>query len=195
MTFMRTGSSTIKEGKLVIVCGPSGAGKSTLTGKLITETEACMSISATTRPMGPKDVDGKDYFFMTEEIFKAKINDNAFWEYAKVFGNYYGTPRALVLKMLQDGKTVILEIDIQGAIQIFKKYPKAIGILVLPPTMDTLRDRITSRKRDTQEVIEKRLAKAVWEIDQAKQSGFFAHEIINDDIDIAYNAVIKIVNQ
>ena len=78
---------------------------------------------------------------------------------------------------------------------IKEKYPKAIGILVLPPTLDTLRDRITSRKRDTQEEIEKRLAKAVWEIDQGKKSGFFAHEIINNDIDIAYNAVIKIVNQ
>jgi len=192
---MCTESSTIKGGKLVIVCGPSGAGKSTLTKKLIAETGARMSISATTRPMGPNDVDGKDYFFMTKDVFKTEINKNAFWEYAEVFGNYYGTPRASVLNMLQDGETVILEIDIQGAIQVFEKYPDAVGILILPPSLNILRDRITSRKRDTQEVIEKRLAKAAWEIAQAKQSGFFDNEVINKDIDTAYNAIIKIVTQ
>ncbi len=174
-----------KPGKLFVISGPSGAGKSTLVRRAVAATGARVSVSATTRPRSEQEVDGRDYYFMDEAEFIAQVQRGEFLEHAQVFGHYYGTPAGAVDRQLQAGETVILEIDVQGAAQVFTKRPEAVGILIVPPSMDELRRRLVNRRRDAEDVIARRLAKAQWEIEQARSLGGFRYTVVNDDLETA----------
>ena len=183
------------EGTLLVVSGPSGSGKTTLCKIALERTQSQLSISATTRPAGKEEIDGRDYYFLSEEEFVEKIKNNEFLEYARVFDHYYGTPSEAVLKKLRQGQTVVLEIDVQGAAQIFSKFPQARGILILPPSAQELRRRLQGRGRDESEVIDKRLAKAQDEINQAQSSGCYQYSIINDKLEDAIEKLVVLIEK
>ena len=180
-------------GRLFVVSGPSGSGKSTLCRAAVAATDAVLSVSATTRPQSNTEIDGKDYFFLSQDEFKRKIEHNEFLEYAEVFGHYYGTPASAVHELLSQGRTVILEIDVQGAQQVFARFDEAIGVLVLPPGKDELRRRLCSRGRDDEATIERRLNKAQHEIDTARNDSHYTHHIVNDDLEEATEKLIKLI--
>ena len=132
---------------------------------------------------------------MTEEQFLETVNRGGFLEHACVFGHRYGTPAEPVYRLLDSGHTVLLEIDVQGALQVFDKLPDALGIFVMPPSDQELRRRLSSRARDDQQTIEKRLAKAHWEIEQARACGRYTYTVVNDDLDHAVEQVKNIITQ
>jgi len=182
-----------RDGRLFVVSGPSGSGKSTLVREAIRQTNVQLSVSATTRPQGKNEIDGKDYYFLSEKEFTDKIDAEEFLEYARVFDHYYGTPRQPVIEKLNAGQTVLLEIDVQGAAQVFDSFPEAVGILVLPPSDEELHRRLRCRGRDDAETIKKRLAKAQWEIEQARNIKNFKHTLINEDLGEAIKAMIELI--
>lgn len=152
------------KGQLFIVSGPSGVGKGTIAGRLLEEMDITFSVSMTTRAPRPGEVDGVDYYFVTDEEFDKTIAEDGFLEYAGNFGNRYGTPKKQIVDLLNQGKDVLLDIDIQGAINVKKSYPKGVFIFILPPSMTELRKRITGRGTETEESLNKRLGKALEEI-------------------------------
>ncbi|MBN2212506.1 MAG: guanylate kinase [Sedimentisphaerales bacterium] len=180
-------------GQLFVVSGPSGSGKSTLCRAVVGGDDVYLSVSATTRPRGKEEVDGLDYFFVTEEEFRRKIEAGELLEYARIFEHYYGTPMESVLHHLHAGRNVILEIDVQGAVQVFRRYPQAVGILVLPPDDQALRERLLRRGRDDEASINKRLAQAQTEIEQAQKEKHYRHIIVNDDLEQAVAELRRLV--
>lgn len=175
-----------------MVSGPSGVGKGTICRAVISRLpEVCLSISATTRPQADTEVDGRDYFFMTREAFQAGISQGRFLEYAEVFGNYYGTPKDKVDALLAEGKTVFLEIDVQGGRQAKALYPTALLLFILPPDMRALEERLQLRGRDTREIADRRLRESKAEIASAKE--FYEHLMVNDNLDQAIEEVIQII--
>jgi guanylate kinase len=164
----------MEKGLLIVISGPSGAGKGTVIGEFLKRdgenTE--VSVSCTTRPPRGKEVDGVNYFFKTEEEFKSMIENGEFLEYAHVFGKYYGTPKAIVSEKLNAGKNVILEIDVQGAMQIKKNLKDAVLIFILPPSMEELYKRLAGRSTETPELIKKRYNMAKNEIEFAQKYDF-----------------------
>lgn len=184
--------STDRKGKLVIISGPSGVGKSTICKRVVETLDAHLSVSATTRPPGPGETDGVNYTFLTREQFEERIRNDEFLEYARVFGNYYGTPRPPVEKALNEGRVVILEIDVQGALQVKKQKPKAVMIFILPPRTDVLQQRMDTRGRgEDQESKKNRLQTASHEIAAAWQH--YDHMVVNDDLEQAVQEVIAII--
>jgi guanylate kinase len=181
-----------KRNKIVIVSGPSGAGKTSICRRLVKKIDAFLSISATTRPKGPEETDGVDYYFLSKERFQRRIRQGEFFmEYAKVFGNYYGTPKQPVTEALHQGKTVILEIDPQGALQVKRIYRDALMIFVLPPSQTDLARRLTGRSRESQQARKARLNGASNEIAQAREH--YGHMVINDELEQAVDEIIQIV--
>ena len=151
-------------GVLTIVSGFSGVGKGTLINKLLEKYDNyALSVSATTRSMRPGEKEGKSYFFMSVDEFENKIHQNELLEYAKYVDNYYGTPRKYVEEMLENGKDVLLEIEIQGARQVKKLMPEALTIFVMPPSAATLKQRLVGRNTESSDVINERLKRAVIE--------------------------------
>jgi len=181
-----------KEGKVVIVSGPSGVGKSTICKEVVKQlNNAYLSVSVTTRPKAESEVDGEEYWFISKEEFQRRISKSLLLEYAEVFGNLYGTPKDKTDEALQAGKTVILEIDIQGAKQARTIYPEALMIFILAPTQKELAERINSRGRDDTEEAEERLDEAGNEIAAAWQ--YYEHMVINDDLEQAVREVVQII--
>ena len=171
------------QGSLYIISAPSGAGKTSLVKALLERTgQVMVSVSHTTRPMRPGEVDGKDYHFTDVDTFRRMIADNAFLEHAEVFGNFYGTSRSSILDQMGHGIDVILEIDWQGAQQVRSKMPEAISIFVLPPSLEALEKRLRGRNTDSDEVIARRLAEAVSDMGHYQE---FDYLVINDDFDTA----------
>jgi len=193
MNTTTNGTNPTGPGRLFVISGPSGSGKSTLCREALKRTDARLSISVTTRPPGSHETDGKDYYFLSPQEFKEKITANQFLEHAQVFGHFYGTPAEAVLKMLQDGQTVVLEIDVQGAAQVFERYPQARGILIMPPGQESLEERLRQRGRDDDETIKRRLKKAKWEIKQAQAGGHYQHTIVNDELDQAIESMVTLI--
>lgn len=185
--------SNDRTAKLFVVSGPSGSGKSTICREVVKRTDARLGVSATTRTKSDSETDGKDYYFLDEAQFEEKIRNGEFLEYARVFENYYGTPAEPVYRLLDAGETVILEIDVQGAEQVFEKCPDALGVFIEPPGDDELSRRLCERGRDDSETIQKRLAKATWETEKARASGKYAHTIVNDDLENAIGRMIKLI--
>ncbi|WP_350344877.1 guanylate kinase [Proteinivorax tanatarense] len=175
------------QGLLIVLSGPSGAGKGTVCKALLKECPQIQySISATTREPRTGEKEGKSYFFTEKKQFESKIESNQFLEWAKVYDNYYGTPKDFVIKNLKKGKDVILEIDVNGAKQVLKNFPDGTFIFLLPPSLEELSNRINKRGTDSQEVIKKRLASAEGEISEMKN---YNYAVLNDQVE---NAVEKI---
>ena len=184
--------SSSHDGKIIIVSGPSGVGKSTICREVVSRLEnVFLSVSATTRAMSAKEVDGREYWFLTREEFKKRIENGMFFEYAEVFGNLYGTPKDKVDEAIKEGKDVILEIDVQGARNVKRVYPDAEMIFILAPTQKDLAKRLNGRARDEEKVVAERLNGASAEIAAAWQ--FYDHMVINDDLQQAVNEVIQII--
>ena len=179
-------------GKLIIISGPSGVGKSTITRQLIERLdETYLSVSVTTRPQAPSERNGREYWFLSREQFHKRIAEGLFLEYAEVFGNLYGTPRDKTEEALNAGKTVILEIDVQGAKQVKAIYPQATMIFILPPSGKVLAERMGRRGRESGEVAARRLGGAGSEIAAAWQ--YYDHRVINDDLEQALSEVMQII--
>jgi len=170
-----------RKGILIVVSGFSGAGKGTLMKKLISSYDNyALSISMTTRAPRPGEENGREYFFVDKEVFEDKIAQDGLVEYACYCGNYYGTPREYVEKQLEAGKDVILEIEIQGALQIKEKIPTALLLFVMPPNAQELKRRLEGRGTESPEVIAKRLKRACEEAEGIEN---YEHIIINDDLE------------
>lgn len=167
-------------GILIVISGFSGAGKGTLVKELLKNYDNyALSVSMTTRQPRPGETDGKDYFFVTREAFEEKVSQDGFIEYASYCGNCYGTPRDYVEEQLAVGKDVILEIEIQGALQVKKKNPQTLLLFVTPPSGEELKRRLVNRKTETEEVINQRMARAVEESAGIEQYDYL---VINDDL-------------
>jgi len=182
-----------REGKLFIISAPSGAGKTTLCKELLKHfKEIRYSISHTTRQPRPGETDGIDYFFTSEEAFLDGIKNNTWAEWAKVHGNYYGTSIEFLNNALSSGSGVLLDIDFQGTMQILKKYPDAITIFIMPPSIEILRSRLQYRGTETDEVIERRIMNAKQEI---KKKHLYNYIIINDRLTNSKEELFKVINK
>lgn len=187
------GKSNKDHGLLIVLCGPSGVGKSTISRMLAQKLNVTYIVSATTRVKKPGDEVGKVYDHIDHDKFFRRLDNDEFLEYAHVYGDYYGTPKHPALDYLYEGKDVLLEIDVQGALQIRYQYPEALLIFILPPDGPTLRQRLTDRGRDHVEDIEKRFRAARREIQMAKGSRAFDHMVINDSLDRAVDEITKLI--
>lgn len=178
-------------GLLIIISAPSGTGKSTLCRKLISDfPRARYSVSLTTRAPRRGEVQGKDYFFVSRNEFKQKINRDELAEWALVHGHYYGTPKDFLKKNLLRGKDVVLDIDVRGAMKLKKKYPQAVFIFLAPPSFSELERRIKGRKRNSEATIKKRLTNARWEMGRI---GSYDYLVINDRLVDAFTQVKSII--
>lgn len=182
-------------GLLLIISGPSGVGKTTITrGVERSIPGSVFSVSCTTRAKTDADVEGVDYHFIDHDEFQQFIDDDAFLEWADVFGKRYGTRRKWVDEQLSRGRLVILEIDVEGAKQVKAKMPQAFGIFILPPSEDELLRRLHSRKRESEELIAKRFAEAQHEIREAKACDVYDEFLVNENLDDAIAQAIALVN-
>ncbi len=180
----------MKKGKFIVISGPSGVGKGTICKKLFEEINAWYSISSTTRDPREGEVDGVNYFFITKDEFKKKIDEGEFLEYNYYNDNYYGTSKKMVLDKMNEGINVFSEIDVNGAKNIKKIFPDALLIYIAPPSMEELKKRLIGRGTDPIERINQRLAIAEEEM---KQVAFYDHVVINDDLDRATKEVKDII--
>lgn len=180
-----------KKGLLIVVSGPSGAGKGTICKEILDRRDDIfVSISATTRTPRKGEVDGVNYFFHSREKFEKMIEEEAFIEYAEVYNNLYGTPKDYVLEKLNRGENILLEIDIQGALQVKKRYPEGVYIFILPPSMKELKNRIIGRGSETPESLERRFSSAFGEIEFVNQYDYY---IINDEVKSATDVMESII--
>ncbi|NBS95929.1 MAG: guanylate kinase [Betaproteobacteria bacterium] len=179
-------------GSLLIVAAPSGAGKTSLVRHLLqARPKVRLSVSFTTRPPRPGEIDGRDYFFVDQARFEALRDAGQLLEWAVVHGNLYGTSRAWIEAQMDEGNDIVLEIDWQGAAQVMGDFSSAVGIYILPPSMAALRERLIGRGQDAAEVIERRLAAAKTELEQAYR---FQYVIINQDFNAAAAELIAIAD-
>ena len=180
-----------KRGTLVVVSGFSGAGKGTLMNRLLEKYDNyALSISATTRQPRAGERDGEEYFFTTEDEFKKLIKEDKLVEYAKYVCHYYGTPRDYVEQMLEAGKDVILEIEIQGALEIKEKNPETLLLFVVPPSTEELKNRLVTRGTECDEVINKRIERAV---EEAKGMAKYDHILVNEDVERCVDEMDQII--
>lgn len=182
------------DGLLLIISGPSGVGKTTITrGVERSIADSVFSVSCTTRAKTGADVEGVDYHFVTNEEFDELIEEDAFLEWADVFGKRYGTRRRWVDEQLARGRLVILEIDVDGARQVKEKMPEAFGIFILPPSEEELLRRLRARDRESEELIAKRFAEAQHEISVAQSGDVYDRFIVNEDLDHAIQEALDAV--
>ena len=178
-------------GVLIVISGPSGAGKGTICKALLEKhDDIFISISATTRNPRVGEVDGVNYHFLTKEEFKQRIAEDDFLEHAEVYGNYYGTPKSSVEKMLDEGKNVILEIDIQGALKVKEKATDGVFIFILPPSMEELKQRIIKRGSETPESLMTRFKSAYKEINYVSK---YNYAVVNDKVNDAVEKIQSII--
>lgn len=181
----------MSKGTLFIVSGPSGCGKGTVLAEIIKQDNIYYSVSATTRAPRPGEVDGVNYHFLSKDEFEKLIENGGVLEYASYCGNYYGTPKKPVEDMLAEGKNVILEIEVQGALKVMEKCPEAVSVFILPPSLKELRRRLHKRGTETEEVIEKRIGEAAGEISKAVN---YDYVMINGELEIAVSDLLSIIN-
>ncbi len=182
-----------REGLLLVVSGPAGVGKGSINQALIQRnSDIRMSVSATTRAPRPGEINGVHYFFKTEEEFKKMIDEGAFLEYMRVFNtHYYGTPKSFVEQELKEGRSVVLEIDVQGAMRVKAAYPDAVLIFIAPPSMSELKTRLIGRGTESAEAVERRFETAYQELDYVNQ---YDYVVVNDILDLAIARVEHILS-
>ncbi|MCD6363983.1 MAG: guanylate kinase [Synergistetes bacterium] len=179
------------KGKLFVISGPSGAGKGTLRRELFKRVPNLVySVSVTTRKPRAGERNGVDYFFISEEEFEKMKRNGELLEWAQVHGNLYGTPRKFVESKLSEGKSVVLEIDVQGALQVKRSFPEAVLIFILPPSEEELFRRLKKRGTETESEMELRLKNAQWEMNRMD---VYDYAVVNDDIEKASEELVKIV--
>lgn len=179
-----------QKGILIVLSGPSGAGKGTICKALLEKADFWLSVSATTRQPRAGEVEGKNYYFLTKEEFEDRIKKDDFLEYARVYGNYYGTPKSSVIEAIENGKDVILEIDIQGALKVKEAYPGGVFVFILPPSMEELKNRIIQRGSETQESLMTRFKSAYQEINYVSK---YNYAVVNDTVDEAVRKIQAII--
>lgn len=183
-------------GSLIIISGPSGVGKTTICKQLVRRLDAFLSVSATTRPQRDNEVHGQDYYFISLAEFEARLGAGEYLEHAKVYGGqYYGTPAGPVHEALEAGKDVILEIDIEGTLQVARRYPDVVSIYILAPTAAEQQGRLVGRAKDSQEAIVERLSKADGEIRYAYDCGVYRHFLVNRTVDETVDQIVNIVRE
>ena len=180
----------MRKGLLVVVSGPSGAGKGTICQALLEKTPLAYSVSATTRKPRAGEVDGESYYFLSVEAFEKMIEKDELLEWARVYDNYYGTPLKKVEEKLAAGEDILLEIDTQGAMKVREKFPEGVYIFILPPSLAELERRIRGRDTETEDVLQKRLAAAIDEIEAGK---CYKYVVTNDEVDGAVDSVCAIL--
>tara|TARA_B100000959_G_C14802917_1_gene550478 strand:- start:179 stop:775 length:597 start_codon:yes stop_codon:yes gene_type:complete len=184
-----------EQGLLVVISGPSGVGKTTIVHRIKDAFNAVFSVSATTRPQSSSEEDGKDYFFITPEAFEAKVQLHEFLEHAEVFGCHrYGTLKDPVTTVLSSGNIILLDIDVQGGMQVRDNMPESVRIFILPPSEEELIRRLESRGREDEDSIQRRFHEAKSEIKLAQESGAYEYFITNDNLELAIaetEAIIK----
>lgn len=181
----------MRKGLLIVVSGPSGTGKGTVCTELLHQTpELGYSVSATTRQPRVGEVDGKNYYFLTKQKFEEIAAQGGFLEYANVYGNYYGTPLAKIQQRLENGQDVLLEIDIQGALNVMKRCPDGLFIFLLPPSISELEHRLRGRGSETEESIARRMGNAKKEIDIGRK---YRYVVVNDTVEKAVGTIKQIL--
>lgn len=180
------------KGLLIVYTGASGVGKGTVMKRLLQSNDNLrLSVSATTRAPRPGETNGVEYHFVTEERFLQMISNNELLEHAVYCGNYYGTPEASVRNMLDSGLDVMLEIEVEGYLQIKKLFPDCVTIFVLPPSLEELERRLTGRGTEEEAVVKQRLQRAIEEMSYAQQ---FDYQVINDDVERTKDEILNIIS-
>lgn len=187
----------MKKGLLIVLSGPSGVGKGTIRKQVFNDESLnlCYSISMTTRPPRSKEIEGVDYFFVSREDFEKGIQNDDFLEYATFVGNHYGTPKAYVERLREEGKNVFLEIEVEGAKQVLKKYKDdkdVVSIFLLPPSIEELEKRIRGRRSEEEEIIQERLGKAKREMGL---KGNYQYNVLNDNIYRSSDEIKEIIRE
>ncbi|MDE7380035.1 MAG: guanylate kinase [Clostridia bacterium] len=183
----------MSKGKLIVISGPSGVGKGEIVkGVLSRKHNVSLSVSCTTRSPRENEIEGVSYFFISKELFEKMIAEGGFLEYSKHFDNYYGTPAAFVEEKLSCGNDVILEIDVDGALNVKKAKPDAVLVLIVPPDMQTLYERLKGRDTEDEDEIKKRMERADYELSKGQQ---YAYVIVNDKLCDAVDKVLDIMEK
>lgn len=178
-------------GLLVVISGPSGVGKSTIVSRLEEAWPFEFSVSATTRPPRPGEEPGEDYHFVNRAVFTAMIDSDQFLEWAEYADNLYGTPRRPVVSALHEGRNVLLDIEVKGAVQVMEAYPDAVTIFIMPPSMGELEERLRGRKDTDDEAIAERLAVAEMQMGVGRER--FGHQVVNENVDSAIGDIVRIL--
>lgn len=182
----------MNKGRVYIIAGPSGSGKDSVMKKVFEKApDIAFSISSITRAMRPGEVEGEKYNFISRECFEQMIANDELLEHNVFVGNYYGTPKAPVIECIESGRDMLIEVDVNGAEQIRAKMHDAVSIFIMPPSLEILKNRLTGRGTDSQEVIDKRLNEALREIASAKD---FDYIVVNDDLEIAADNFVAIMS-
>ncbi len=181
-----------EKGLLIVISGPSGVGKGTVRKALFERDNHNLkySVSMTTRKMREGEVDGKDYYFVSKEEFLNRINEGKFLEYAEFVGNYYGTPLDKVNEQLEEGNEVVLEIEVEGAMQVKRQVPDCVLIFLVPPSKEALYERLKKRGTETEDVIQQRIDKANREFKVAR---FYDYIVVNDEVNNAADRIMAII--
>ncbi len=184
----------MSKGLLIVLSGPSGVGKGTVLKEVMKDEslKLAFSISMTTRAKREGEEDGVNYFFVTRDEFEQAVRDGKMLEYAEFVGNYYGTPLEYVEKLRNEGMNVILEIEVQGCMQVREKVPDALTIFIVPPSMEELESRIRGRKTEAEEIIQQRLAKAESEMEMLNK---YKYVVCNDDVKLAADIISVIIRR
>lgn len=182
----------MNKGRVYIIAGPSGSGKDSVMKKVFEKApDIAFSISSITRAMRPGEVEGEKYNFISRECFEQMIANDELLEHNVFVGNYYGTPKAPVIECIESGRDMLIEVDVNGAEQIRAKMPDAVSVFIMPPSLEILKNRLTGRGTDSQEVIDKRLNEALREIASAKD---FDYIVVNDDLETAADNFVAIMS-
>lgn len=181
----------MNKGRVFIISGPSGSGKDTVLKKVFEKLpEIAFSISSITRPMRSGEIEGEKYNFVTREKFEAMLKNDEFLEYNSFVGNYYGTPKTPVINCIENGSDMLIEVDVNGAAQIRQKIKDAVSVFIMPPSLETLKNRLCGRGTDSNDIVEKRFAEAVQEIARASEYDYI---VVNNDIETAVDEFVSII--